>query len=165
MPSQRAIRGLTVRGNVEDQGVPNAPEVKPQGEVTNAEFWEAIRMLSQKSRAEGAPIVSWAVFESAFMRRFFPRELREAKVREFLTLKYESMSVHEYSLKFTQLFRYAPKMVADMRTRMGLFVAGLCSLSSKEGKTVMLIGDMDIARLMIHVQQVEEDKLMGREEF
>uniref|UniRef100_M1D8U1 Gag-pol polyprotein n=1 Tax=Solanum tuberosum TaxID=4113 RepID=M1D8U1_SOLTU len=31
----------------QDQGVPNAPEVKPQGGVTNAEFRDAIRMLSQ----------------------------------------------------------------------------------------------------------------------
>jgi len=75
------------------------------------------------------------------------------------------LSVHEYSLKFTQLSRYAPKMVADMRKRMSLFVVGLSRLSSKKGKEAMLIGNMDIARLMIHVQQVEEDKLKDREEF
>uniref|UniRef100_M1DMG3 Gag-pol polyprotein n=1 Tax=Solanum tuberosum TaxID=4113 RepID=M1DMG3_SOLTU len=56
-------------------------------------------------------------------------------------------------------------MVADMRSRMNLFVAGLSYLSSKEGIATMLIGDMDIARLRIHVQQVEEDKLRDREEF
>ena len=36
-------------------------------------------------------------------------------------------------------------------------------LSSKKGKADMLIGDMDIAKLMIYVQQVEEDKLKDRE--
>ncbi|KAH0765418.1 hypothetical protein KY285_001289 [Solanum tuberosum] len=65
----------------------------------------------------------------------------------------ELMSVHEYSLKFTQLSRYALDMVADMRSRMSLFVAGLSRLSSNESKAAMLIGDMDIVRLMIHVQQ------------
>jgi len=119
----------------------------------------------KKSRDKGAPIGRWAVFEGAFMGRFFPRELREAKVREFLTLKQESMSVHEYSLKFTQLSHYAPEMVADMKRRMSLFVSGLSRLSSKEGKTTMLIRDMDIVRLMIHAQQVEKDKLRDREEF
>uniref|UniRef100_M1DZZ4 Gag-pol polyprotein n=1 Tax=Solanum tuberosum TaxID=4113 RepID=M1DZZ4_SOLTU len=49
-------------------------------------------------------------------------------------------------------------MVPDMNSRMSLFVSWLSRLSSKEGKTTMLIGDMDITRLMIHVQQVEEDK-------
>uniref|UniRef100_M1DYX2 Gag-pol protein n=1 Tax=Solanum tuberosum TaxID=4113 RepID=M1DYX2_SOLTU len=86
-------------------------------------------------------------------------------VREFLTLKKEYMSVYEYSLKFTQLSRYATEMVANMRSRMSLFIVGLSHLSSKERKAAMLIGDMDIARLMIYVQQVEEDKLRDREEF
>ncbi|XP_049364497.1 uncharacterized protein LOC125829297 [Solanum verrucosum] len=59
----------------------------------------------------------------------------------------------------------APIMVADIRSSMSLFVSGLSRLSSKEGKAAMLIGDMDIARLTNHVQQVEEDKLRDREEF
>ncbi|WMV32441.1 hypothetical protein MTR67_025826 [Solanum verrucosum] len=75
------------------------------------------------------------------------------------------MSVHEYNLKFTQLSFYAPEMVADVRSKMSLFVAGIYLLSSKEGKTAMLIGEMDIERLMIHVYQVDEDKLKDREEF
>lgn len=75
------------------------------------------------------------------------------------------MSVKEYNLiKFTQLSRNAPDMVFDMKNRMSLFMSGLSRLSSKEGKATMLIGDMDIARLMIHMQQVEEDKLKEREE-
>ncbi|KAK4723952.1 hypothetical protein R3W88_026731 [Solanum pinnatisectum] len=52
-----------------------------------------------------------------------------------------------------------------MRSRISLFVARLSHLSSKEGKTTMLIGDMDIARVMIRMQQVEKDKLRDREEF
>lgn len=106
----------------------------------------------KKSRAKGTPIVSWDVFESAFMGCFFSHELREAKVRKFLTLKQESLSVHEYSLKLTQLSRYAPEMVVDMKNMMILFVVGLSRLSSNESKTTTLIGDLDIARLIIHVQ-------------
>ncbi|KAG5590927.1 hypothetical protein H5410_041441 [Solanum commersonii] len=64
----------------------------------------------------------------------------------------ESMSVHEYGVKFTQLSCYSPEMVADMRSKMSLFVSGLSRLSSTEGKAAMLIGDMAIARLMIHMQ-------------
>ncbi|WMV18770.1 hypothetical protein MTR67_012155 [Solanum verrucosum] len=183
LPLRTYIKGCPARRNVEEQGVPNAPEVQPQGEVTNAEFREVIRMLSQavtkkvrqrenrqegndtsrireflrmnppsftgssttedpenlieelqkifevmhviaaervelatyqlknvattwfdqwkKSRAEDAPILSWAVFESTFLGHFFPRELREAKVREFLTLKQDSLCVHEYGFKLT----------------------------------------------------------------
>ncbi|KAK4706720.1 hypothetical protein R3W88_033732 [Solanum pinnatisectum] len=56
-------------------------------------------------------------------------------------------------------------MVTHIRSWISLFVVGLSRLSSKEVKATMMIGDMDIARLMIHVQQVEEDKLRDREEF
>ncbi|WMV54602.1 hypothetical protein MTR67_047987 [Solanum verrucosum] len=47
MPPLRAVRGRRARRNVKEQGVPNAPEVQPQGEVTNVEFRDTIRMLSQ----------------------------------------------------------------------------------------------------------------------
>uniref|UniRef100_M1DIK1 Gag-pol protein n=1 Tax=Solanum tuberosum TaxID=4113 RepID=M1DIK1_SOLTU len=56
-------------------------------------------------------------------------------------------------------------MVADMRSRMSLFVVGLTRMSSKKSKATMLIGYMGIARLIIHVQQVEKNQLKDREEF
>ncbi|WMV29272.1 hypothetical protein MTR67_022657 [Solanum verrucosum] len=56
-------------------------------------------------------------------------------------------------------------MVDDMMSRMILFIIGLTRLSSKESKAAMLIGYMGIARLMIHVQQVDEDQLRDKEEF
>ncbi|XP_049364739.1 uncharacterized protein LOC125829567 [Solanum verrucosum] len=49
--------------------------------------------------------------------------------------------------------------------RMSLFVAGLSHLSRKEGRAAMLIGDMDLSRLLVYVQQVEKEKLRDREEF
>lgn len=75
------------------------------------------------------------------------------------------MSVHEYSLKFTQLYLYAPQINVYMKSMMSFFVSGLSHLSSKEGKAAILIGYMNIERLMIHVQQVDEDKLRDKKEF
>ena len=49
---------------------------------------------SKNGRAKDAPHPSWAFFEEAFLRRFFPRELKESKEREFRTLKQDSISVH-----------------------------------------------------------------------
>ena len=47
MSLQRETRGCTTRRNVEEPELTNAPEVQPQGEVTNVEFSKAIKMLSQ----------------------------------------------------------------------------------------------------------------------
>lgn len=73
-----------------------------------------------------------------------------------LTLKQESLCVHKYGLKFTHLSRYAPDMVKDMKRKMGLFVGCLGRVSNIKGKEEMLIGNMDISRLMGYVQHVED---------
>lgn len=62
------------------------------------------------------------------------------------------MNVHEYNLKLSQLLFYAREMVAAIRSRIGLFVSRLSRMLRKKGKTAMLIGDVDIASLIIHVQ-------------
>lgn len=90
------------------------------------------------NQAEGAQLLSWAYFEDAVLWRFFPRELRKEKVQDLLTLKQDCLSVHEYSLKFTQLYPYALERVDDMRSMMSLFIAGFSRISSKEGKAAML---------------------------
>lgn len=47
MSPRREARGRPAIRNVEELEVPNASNVQPQEEFTNAEFCEAIRMLRQ----------------------------------------------------------------------------------------------------------------------
>ena len=56
-------------------------------------------------------------FKMTFLDRFFPLELREKKMKEFINLNHEGMILKKYSLKFTQLSKHAPTMVADSRLR------------------------------------------------
>jgi len=67
------------------------------------------------------------------------------------------MGVKEYALKFTQLSRYAPTMVAG--ERMSMFVSGMSEMVVNKCCTPILINDMDISHLMVHAQNIEEDKL------
>lgn len=46
-------------------------------------------------------------------------------MQEFLTLIQDSLSIHEYVLKFAQVYRYALEMVKDIRSRMSFFSASL----------------------------------------
>ena len=41
----------------------------------------------QDCRALGGVPVTWELFRIAFLERFLPREIREAKVKEFINLK------------------------------------------------------------------------------
>ena len=56
----------------------------------------------------------------SFLDRLFPRQLREAKLEDFINLKKGNISVKEYALKFT-LF-YAPSLVANPRDLMNRFI-------------------------------------------
>ncbi|KAH0728122.1 hypothetical protein KY284_003987 [Solanum tuberosum] len=107
-------------------------------------------------------VVPWEEFKTAFLNRFFPLELREAKLVEFMNLKQRSMSVREYALKFNQLSRYAPHLVADSRSRMNKFVMGVSNLVSEGCRSAMLISEMDLSRLMVYAEQMKEEKLRKR---
>lgn len=64
-------------------------------------------------KGENATPMSWDVFQSTFIDRFFPYKMGEDKVEKLIDLRQDSMSVKEYCLKFTQLAKYAPELFPD----------------------------------------------------
>ena len=69
------------------------------------------------------------------------------------------MTFQEYMLKFKKLSRYAPHKIVDSRAQMNKFLYGVSDLVKIECRNAMLLGDMNMSRLMPHAQQVEGDKL------
>ena len=60
----------------------------------------------QDSRVLGGVPINLELFKPTFLERFFPREMKEEKVEEFINLKQGSMTLSEYSLKFFKLSKY-----------------------------------------------------------
>ena len=79
-----------------------------------------------RSQLASSPTLDWSKFYNAFVERFMPESLRDAKAREFELLKQtEGMSVLEYDTKFNQLARYAPHMVVTDNMKAKRFANGL----------------------------------------
>ena len=57
----------------------------------------------QYSRVLGEVPVTWEMFKTTFLERFFSRDMREDKVEDFINHKQGSMTFREYSLKFVNL--------------------------------------------------------------
>lgn len=94
----------------------------------------------------------WEAFSNSFLDHFFPQELREAKIEDFVNLKKGRVTIKEYALKFHQLSKCALNLVDNMRERMRKFSSVLNQDLILENKTTLLIKDMDISRLTIHMQ-------------
>ena len=61
-------------------------------------------------------------------------------------------------MKFTQFSRYALTMVTNPRARMSKFILGVSEMVVKKGCIAVLINEIDVSHLMIHAQQIKEEK-------
>ena len=116
----------------------------------------ALKMLQDSHALRGVRI-TWELFKTACIERFFPREMRKAKVVEFINLKQGSMKVGEYSLKYVKLSMYATSLVPNSRDEMSRFLTRINGDLEEEYQSAMLHDNMEHSRYMVHVQQVEEN--------
>ena len=72
------------------------------------------------------------IVQDIFLDRIFPVELMERKMQEFIDIRQRGMSMKDYILKFTQLSKHAPTMLADCRVKMNKFVMGISDLVVNE---------------------------------
>ena len=78
------------------------------------------------ARTTNVSLVTWESFQEAMLKQFFPKSMRDGKIKEFIDLKMTSgMTVAEYMYKFNRLSHFAPHIVPNERARVDKFVRGL----------------------------------------
>ena len=80
-------------------------------------------------------------------------------MQEFINLRQGDMILKEYTLKFTQLSKYAPAMVVDSKAKIKKFDMGISDLLVNEYSSAMLIHSMDISHLMVHADKFRSKSL------
>ncbi|XP_070039445.1 uncharacterized protein [Nicotiana tomentosiformis] len=110
------------------------------------------------SRGEDSLTTVWKEFTEAFLRHYFPPELRRARVGRCLALQLGNMSVREYNLQFDSLAGHVPTIVSKMEDRVHRFVMGLESHILNDCMSVSLQSGIDISHIQAYAQGVEEYK-------
>jgi len=85
-----------------------------------AEYWWG----TMKPR-EGEDPMTWDRLVELLDNKYYPRDIRRTKEREFLTLKQGRMSVMEYAVRFNELSRFAMHQVNTEERKMDHFEQGL----------------------------------------
>ena len=88
------------------------------------DFSHTLCKMWQDSCVLGGVPVIWELFKTTFLEIFFPKDMRDSKVGEFVNLKKGSMTVREYSLMFVKLSRYVTYLVSNSRDEMSKFFTG-----------------------------------------
>lgn len=70
-------------------------------------------------------VPEWDAFVKVFYRKYFSECAREQKMAEFQCLRQNQMSVDQYEAKFSELSKYAPRLIEDPVDRARRFRDGL----------------------------------------
>ena len=57
-----------------------------------------------------------------------------------------------------KLFRYATSLVSNSRDEMSRFLTGINEDLEEECRSAMIYDNIDLSKLMVHVQQVEDNR-------
>jgi hypothetical protein len=93
--------------------------------TTGAEQWLTAQKEQLQKRLGVEVTIPWKDFKDAFLERFFPQTIRQAKAQEFTDLVQGSMTVEEYAAKFIELSRFAPYLVSTEELKARKFERGL----------------------------------------
>ncbi|XP_070036131.1 uncharacterized protein [Nicotiana tomentosiformis] len=85
------------------------------------QWWRAYELSSM----DEATSLTWTQFSDMFLRKYVPQSLRDAWRADIEQLRQGTMTVSEYTYRFSDLARHAPALVVTVRERVRRFILGL----------------------------------------
>ncbi|XP_070042911.1 uncharacterized protein [Nicotiana tomentosiformis] len=79
----------------------------------------------EEGRPTDAIPPTWAYFSEMFLKEFIPQTFRDTWHTEFEWLHQGTMTVSEYTIRFSELASHAPILVSTVRERVRRFIEGL----------------------------------------
>ncbi|XP_009793299.1 uncharacterized protein [Nicotiana sylvestris] len=119
----------------------------------------------EKSRLEDAPPMVWTEFKKIFIMKWLPPGVRDALPILFETLKQDTMTVLEYSIKFEKLSRYAPHLIPTKDEKIDRFARGLVPSIRKDTASWRRNTTFtDFVDLAMDLERIHQDERANREQ-
>ncbi|XP_073298461.1 uncharacterized protein [Primulina huaijiensis] len=126
-------------------------------------WWEATKVTVNVRE------LKWNEFKELFHAKYFSREVKAKKVKEFLELKQDALSVTEYTLKFEERCVFVPFIAENDKDKGEHFLRGLKPEIRRDVHMSKVFTYQDIverALLAEHdEQEIEKDRQLRRQAF
>ncbi|XP_073049496.1 uncharacterized protein [Primulina eburnea] len=126
-------------------------------------WWEATKVTVNVRE------LKWEEFKELFYAKYFSREVKAKKVKEFLELRQDSLSVAEYTLKFEEGCVFVPFIAENDKDKGEHFLRGLKPEIRRDVHMAKVITYQDIverALLAEHdEQEIEKERQLRRQAF
>ncbi|XP_073064083.1 uncharacterized protein [Primulina eburnea] len=126
-------------------------------------WWEATKVTVNVRE------LKWEEFKELFYAKYFSREVKAKKVKEFLELRQDSLSVAEYTLKFEEGCMFVPFIAENDKDKGEHFLRGLKPEIRRDVHMAKVITYQDIverALLAEHDEQkIEKERQLRRQAF
>ncbi|XP_073313470.1 uncharacterized protein [Primulina huaijiensis] len=126
-------------------------------------WWEATKVTVNVRQ------LKWEEFKELFYAKYFSREVKAKKVKEFLELRQDSLSVAEYTLKFEEGCVFVPFIAENDKVEGEHFLRGLKPEIRRDVHMAKVITYQDIverALLAEHdEQEIEKERQLRRKAF
>ncbi|XP_073035210.1 uncharacterized protein [Primulina eburnea] len=126
-------------------------------------WWEATKVTVNVRE------LKWDAFKELFYTKYFSREVKAKKMKEFLELRQAAMTVNEYTLKFEEGCVFVPFIAENDKDKGEHFIRGLRPEIRRDVHMAKVVSYQDIVERALLAeldeQEIEKERQLRRQTF